>query len=249
MPSWSKHDASMTVLCALLYHLCFYARPGAEFMKHFEFRSRLQKRKEKKILSACQSAEFSLTMWTKSMGVAVYKSQCSLSRMILSMRRISAVEKLHPLCTTRSLTEPITSSSSLILAARTSEVKAMHFRYFVWAFTVDSRRLRTHTPSAKVSGQKRNSLFISPSQRIISWCWDEEMSAPWMHPFLKTGTFQRRASRTRAASSRPSSRRLSAAPGFFITSTAQARLHPGHTHLCDFKSRVSLRRQVHLYSF
>lgn len=109
MPSWSKHDASMTVLCALLYHVCFYARPGAEFMKHFEFRSRLQKRKkEKKILSACQSAEFSLTMWTKSMGVAVYKSQCSLSRMILSMRRISAVEKLHPLCTTRPLTEPIT---------------------------------------------------------------------------------------------------------------------------------------------
>lgn len=48
MPSWSKHDASMTVLCALLYHVCFYARPGAEFMKHFEFRSRLQKRKKEK---------------------------------------------------------------------------------------------------------------------------------------------------------------------------------------------------------
>lgn len=44
----------------------------------------------------------------KSTGVAVYKSQCSLSRMILSMRRISAVEKLHPLCITRSLMEPIT---------------------------------------------------------------------------------------------------------------------------------------------
>lgn len=34
-------EASMTVLCALLYHLCFYSRPGAEFMKHFEFNSRL----------------------------------------------------------------------------------------------------------------------------------------------------------------------------------------------------------------
>lgn len=47
----------------------------------------------------------------KSSGVAVYKSQCSLSRMILSMRRISAVEKLHPLCITRSLMEPITCVS------------------------------------------------------------------------------------------------------------------------------------------
>lgn len=53
----------------------------------------------------------------------------------------------------------------------------------------------------------------------------------WMHPFLKTGTFQRRASRTRAASSRPTSRWLCAAPGFFIATAAQARLHPGHTHL------------------
>lgn len=185
----------------------------------------------------------------KSTGVAVYKSQCSLSRMILSMRRISAVEKLHPLCTTRSLTEPITSSSSLILAARTNEVKAMHFRYFGWALTVDSSLLRTQTPSAKVSGQKWNSLLISPSQRIISWCWDEEMSAPWMHPFLKTGAFHRRASLTRAASNRPTSRRPSAAPGFFIATTVQARLHPRHKHLLDFKSRVSLRRQVHLYGF
>lgn len=100
-------------------------------------------------------------MWMKSTGVAVYKSQCSLSKMILSMRRISAVEKLHPLCITRSLMEPITcvkrhktkkginivlnrlccrsqslltSSSSLILAARTREVNAMHRRYFGWAW-------------------------------------------------------------------------------------------------------------------
>lgn len=55
----------------------------------------------------------------------------------------------------------------------------------------------------------------------------------WMHPFLKTGTFQRRASLSRAASSRTTSRRLSAAPGFFIVTTAQARLHPGHTHLTE----------------
>lgn len=109
----------------------------------------------------CLSADFWLTMWMKSTGVAVYKSQCSLSRMILSMRRISAVEKLHPLCITRSLMEPITcvkrrktkkginivsnelccrsqsiltSSSSLILAARTREVNAMHRRYFGWAW-------------------------------------------------------------------------------------------------------------------
>lgn len=109
----------------------------------------------------CLSADFWLTMWMKSTGVAVYKSQCSLSRMILSMRRISAVEKLHPLCITRSLMEPITcvkrhktkkginivlnelcchsrsiltSSSSLILAARTREVNAMHLRYFGWAW-------------------------------------------------------------------------------------------------------------------
>lgn len=129
-----------------------------------------------------------------------------------------------------------------------------------FTLTVDSRRLRTHTPSAKVSGLKWKVLLISPSHTIISLCWDEEMSAPWdqsrrqvseqhldwraqglrsvflcltwMQPFLKTGTFQRRASRTRAASSSPTSRRLSAAPGFFMSSgEAQARLHPGHTHL------------------
>jgi len=44
--------------------------------------------------------------------------------------------------------------------------------------TVDSRRFRTQTPRAKVSGQNRNSRFISPSQRMTSRCWDEEMSAP-----------------------------------------------------------------------
>lgn len=71
----------------------------------------VKKRKRKKSLFARLSAEFWLTMWMKSTGVAVYKSQCSLSRMILSMRRISAVEKLHPLCITRSLTEPITCSN------------------------------------------------------------------------------------------------------------------------------------------
>lgn len=53
----------------------------------------------------------------------------------------------------------------------------------------------------------------------------------WMHPFLKTGTFHRRASLTRAASSRMTRRPLSTAPGFFIATVAQARLHPGHTHL------------------
>lgn len=62
-------------------------------------------------------------------------------------------------------------------------------------------------------------------------------SLTWMHPFLKTGTFQRRASLTRAASSRPTSRSLSAAPGFFISTTAQARLHPGHTHLVQVKGK------------
>lgn len=132
----------------------------------------------------------------KSTGVAVYKSQCSLSRMILSMRRISAVEKLHPLRTTRSLTEPrtcyrhrqrpnktivlkihstgrvfcpfllrccfwvpeqkdITSSSSLTLAARTSEVKATHFRYFVCALK-----------------QKKNSFSFSKVQEQMTNCKD-----------------------------------------------------------------------------
>lgn len=59
------------------------------------------------------------------------------------------------------------------------------------------------------------------------------LSLTWMHPFLKTGTFQRRASLTRAASSRTTSRRLSMATGFFIATTAEARLHPGHTHLTE----------------
>lgn len=126
------------------------------------------------LLLVCLPAEFQLTMWMKSTGVAVYRSQCSLSRMILSMRRISAVEKLQPLCTTRSLTEPMTcsntdereankrlvwksmevgdsffcltlrgrrtSSSSLILAASTSEVKVIHFRYFGWALKNKNRK-------------------------------------------------------------------------------------------------------------
>lgn len=73
-----------------------------------QVRLKKKKRKKKTVMFACLSAKFWLTMWMKSTGVAVYKSQCSLSRMILSMRRISAVEKLHPLCATRSLTEPIT---------------------------------------------------------------------------------------------------------------------------------------------
>lgn len=238
--------------CVLLYR-CVLGKTGTRVDEAFQVQlwdaptTQVQENNKNKSIvcpSICQ-----LTMWMKSTAVAVYKSHCSLSRMILSMRRISAVEKLHPLCTTRSWTEPITSSSSLILAAKTNEVKAMHFRYLGWALTVDSSRLRTQTPSANVSGQKWNSRFISPSQKIISWYWDEETSAPWMHPFLKTGTFQRRASLSRAASSRTTSRRLSAAPGLFIATTAQAGLHPGHTPLFDYKRRISPRRQVHLYGF
>lgn len=94
----------------------FNAERGPDFIKcfkvqpaHFKMlRSSKKKQKEKKIFACPSADQLQLTMWIKSTGVAVYKSQCSLSRMILSMRRISAVEKLHPLCTTRSLTEPIT---------------------------------------------------------------------------------------------------------------------------------------------
>lgn len=85
----------------------------------------------------------------------------------------------------------------------------------------------------KKKKQKNPLLFTLENAKMTPYIYASPNNywLTWMHPFLKTGTFQRRASRTRAASSRPSSRRLSAAPGFFITSTAQARLHPGHTHL------------------
>jgi len=70
-----------------------------------------------------------------------------------------------------------------------------HLTWKPSTLTVDSSRLRTHTPSAKVSGQNWNSLLISPSQRIICWCWDEEMSAPcvvktvqWDGPFSQYKT-------------------------------------------------------------
>lgn len=52
--------------------------------------------------------------------------------------------------------------------------------HMLWpsTLTVDSSRLRTQTPSAKVSGQNWSSLLISLSQRIISWFCNEEMSVP-----------------------------------------------------------------------
>lgn len=82
--------------------------PGAVPLRN----SKKTKNQKTSAMFACLSAQSPLTMWMKSTGVAVYKSQCSLSRMILSMRRISAVEKLQPLCITRSLTEPITCSNT-----------------------------------------------------------------------------------------------------------------------------------------
>lgn len=118
---WGEHDGFM---CASVL-LWFKVTPGPELAKPFEVRpahseslwhlrssskliNKQRTNKQKSVLFAHLSAESRLTMWMKSTGVAVYKSQCSLSRMILSMRRISAVEKLHPLRITRSFTEPIT---------------------------------------------------------------------------------------------------------------------------------------------
>lgn len=71
----------------------------------------------------------------------------------------------------------------------------------------------------------RRPRSVTRSQRLKD-TWPQCLT--WMDPFLKTGAFQRRASLSRAASSRTTSRRRSVAPGFFMVTRAQARLEPGH---------------------
>lgn len=271
----------------------------------------------------CLSADFWLTMWMKSTGVAVYKSQCSLSRMILSMRRISAVEKLHPLCITRSLMEPITC----VKRHKTKKGNKYRFERTLLSLSVYPHLIflvdfgRQHEGGKRDASQvfwlslkntKRLRIWISLEQEpqtcrraqfkcgrntvvtlsgLLPWQWtaggwgcrlpvqrcpdrsgragsslpakgsflgaalkrclcpEKETTVgqnysmfktdqarewlTWMDPFLKTGTFQRRSSLIRAASSRTTSRRLSTAPGCFMVSREQARLDPGHKHLTE----------------
>lgn len=91
-------------------------------------------------------------MWRKSNGVAVWRSQFNLSRIILSILRISDEEHPQKLSLANTFSTGILSSSSTVLAARKKQLIAIQLKYFGWAFTVAKNLSKRLLARANVSG-------------------------------------------------------------------------------------------------
>lgn len=125
-------------------------------------------------------------MCRKSSGVAVCRSQLSLSRMIRSMRRISDDEQPQSLVLTSSRRDGTCSSSSQVLAARKKQAMAIQRRYFGRALIEARKRSSILTASTSVSGYSCSRLWSSVNQRTTSSRWSGEMSVSCEEGFFGT---------------------------------------------------------------